>query len=389
MLSPAARPVAPAAGRPDSRLGEMARRWRRAAAPRGEGPVALARSRRLRRSGRAVLLWALGLYALAQPALWALLDGWHPGLYPTAIRAKWAQLRELTAEGPGRPLLVMVGSSRTEAAFQAGRLDGLPGPGGRPWRAYNFGVPTAGPLREGLYLREMLDAGIRPRLLLIEFLPPLLNEPRPGLTSEERWVDAQWLSGPQLRRLRPYLAKPRRKGHDCLLGRVATAYAFRQDLQALMNRPGTAERPAYLPHDRWGWRLPEPLTPELLAGVRGVAHTMYPESLRRFRLGAGPAQALRDLLELCRREQIPAVLVLTPEGSAFRGWYSPAARDGPRRLLAELHAAYGVRVIDATEWLPDEDFLDGHHVTPAGAAAYTERLLAELRRLPAWSGAGS
>jgi hypothetical protein len=95
---------------------------------------------------------------------------------------------------------------------------------------------------------------------------------------------------------------------------------------------------------------------------------------------------MRDLVALCRREHVPVVLVLTPEGSLFRSWYTPAARDGPRRLLAELQAVYGVPVIDGTEWLPDEDFTDGHHAAPAGAAAFTERLLAELRRLPEWSG---
>src|SRR5262249_32077860 len=158
----------------------------------------------------------------------------------------------------------------------------------------------------------MLDAGIRPRLLLVEFLPPLLAQPQPGLTSEEQWVDVRWLSGPQLRRLRPYFAKPRRKGQDWLVSRLAPAYGFRADLQALLMRTGV-ERPVYAPHDRWGWRVPEPLTPEFVAGLWGVACNMYPESLRHFRLGAGPCQATRDVVELCRREQIPVVLVLTPE----------------------------------------------------------------------------
>ncbi|HZY83656.1 MAG TPA: hypothetical protein VFE78_02390 [Gemmataceae bacterium] len=373
-----------AAPRPAGRLSQLARRWRRAAQPAGS--LALARSRRLRQSGRAVLLWALGLYVLAQPALLALMDRWHPMLFECAIRDRWQQLRALTAAAPDRPLLVMVGSSRTEAAFQAGRLNGLPGPGGRPWLAYNFGVPTVGPMREGLFLREMLDAGIRPRLLLVEFLPPLFNAPQWNLTSEERWVEGRWLSGPQLYRLRPYFDKPRRKGHDWLMARLAPAYGFRQDLQSVLSPPGTVLRPVYLPHDPWGWRLPEPLTPELIAGVRGVAHSLYPESLRRFRLGEGECRAMRGLLDLCRQEHVPVVLVLTPEGSGFRAWYSPEARAAPRRLLAELRAAYGVRVLDATEWLPDDSFLDGHHVTPAGAAAYTERLLAELRQLPEWSG---
>jgi hypothetical protein len=385
-LSPAPRLVPPPtdAPRPAGRLGELARRWRRSAAVPGVG--ALARSRRLRRSGRAVLLWALALYALAQPALLALIGWWPPTLYQTALRDKWRQLEELRASAPDRPLLVMLGSSRTEAAFQAGRLDGLPGPGGRPWRAYNFGVPTVGALREGLHLREMLDAGIRPRLLLVEFLPPLLNQPQRGLTAEENWADAPWLSATQLRRLWPYFSAPHHKGRDWLLGRLAAGYAFRQEIQSLLSPAGTVTRPIYTAHDVWGWRLPEPITPQLLATVRQVACNMYPESLRRFRLGEGPSRAMRDLLELCRREQVPVVLVLTPESTTFRGWYSAAGREGPRQLLEELRATYGVAVIDATEWLPDSAFTDGHHVLPGGAFAFTSRLCAELQRLPEWSG---
>jgi hypothetical protein len=385
-LSPARpldRPAEPP--RPAGRLGELARRWRRAAPPGGAVP-ALARSRRLRQSGRAVVLWALAFYALAQPALLAFLDWWHPSLYENSVREKWGQLRELTAAAPDRPLLVMVGSSRTEAALQAGRLDGLPGPGGRPWRAYNFGVPTVGPMREALYLREMLDAGTRPRLLLLEFLPPLFGRPHPDITCEENWTHAEWLSLTQLRRLRPYFAAPDRKRDEWLLGRLAPAHAFRVELQSWLNNGNEDIWPVCHPHDRWGWRLPEERPPKLLATMRQTAWNMYFATLCRFRMGKGGSRAMRDVLALCRREQIPVVLVLTPEGSLFRGWYSPAAREGPRRLLEELREAYRVPVIDATEWLPDSAFTDGHHVTAEGATAFTDRLLEELQRLPEWTG---
>jgi len=384
-LSPARRLDLPPADapRPARRLGELARRWRRAAPA---ASPALARSRRLRRSGRAVILWALALYALAQPALLAFMDWWHPSLYENSVRDKWRQLRELTVADPDRPLLVMVGSSRTEAAFQAGRLDGLPGPGGRPWLAYNFGVPTAGPLREALYLREMLDAGIRPRLLLVEYLPPLFGRTHPDVTCEEGWTHAEWLSLTQLCRLWPYFAERERKRDDWLTARLAPAHAFRVDLQSPLNGDEDIW-PVRHPHDRWGWRLAEERPPQLLATMRQTAWNMYFATLCRFQLGKGPCRAMRDVLALCRRERIPVVLVLTPEGSVFRGWYSPEAREGPRRLLENLRAAYGVPVIDATGWLPDEDFTDGHHVTGEGATAFTGRLLEELRRLPEWSGA--
>ena len=63
--------------------------------------------------------------------------------------------RALVAHEPDAALVAMVGSSRTDGAFQAGRLRGLPGPDGRRLLAYNLGVPAAGPLREWLYLRHL------------------------------------------------------------------------------------------------------------------------------------------------------------------------------------------------------------------------------------------
>jgi hypothetical protein len=356
--------------------------------PEGTRPLALARARRLRRCGRAVLLWTLGLYLAAQAALLLVLDRWRPTLAVTVCRDKWRQLRQLAAREPERPLLVMLGSSRTEMALQAGRLSGLPGPDGRPFLAYNFGVPQAGPLHHGLYLGEMLDAGIRPRLLLVEFLPPLFNEPGRGLTSEEDWTSAPWLSAAQLLRLWPYFARPGRKGRDWLEGRLAPGYAFRQVFHtALLERlsPGGV-RPEGAPHDPWGWRLPEPLTAEECARFRGLAHRLFSPSLRRFRLGKGPSRALRDLLERCRRERIPVVLVLTPESATFRSWYSPEALAAPGRLLAEVREAYGVPVIDASGWVADRDFIDGHHLLAGGARVFTTRLREELRRFLARPG---
>src|SRR5262249_42651451 len=162
------------------------------------------------------------------------------------------------------------------------------GPGGRPWRAYNFGVPTAGPMHEWLYLREMLDAGIRPRLLLLEFLPPLLGQPRGSLTSEENWTHAEWLSLVQLRRLRPYFAAPQRRAHDWLMGRLAPAYAFRCELQAYLHDADEDVWPDRHPHDDWGWRLPEEPTPKRIATVQAGAWNMYFDTLRCFRMGKGP-----------------------------------------------------------------------------------------------------
>jgi hypothetical protein len=113
----------------------------------------------------------------------------------------------------------------------------------------------------------------------------------------------------------------------------------------------------------------------------GKVFGMYQESLRRFRLGRGSCQAMRDMVSFCRKEGIAVVVVRMPESSGFRAWYPPEGREAARRFLAELHDDYGAEVLDANEWIADQDFIDGHHVRPAGSRVFTTRLIAELRAI--------
>jgi hypothetical protein len=112
-----------------------------------------------------------------------------------------------------------------------------------------------------------------------------------------------------------------------------------------------------------------------------LSYQQYAATLRDFRPGRGPCWALRDLLSRCRREGICVAVVVMPEATPFRSWYSPRTRAELRHLLAEMHDRYGAEIINANAWLPDEDFVDGHHVQAAGAAAFSLRLCAEVKRL--------
>ena len=68
-----------------------------------------------------------------------------------------------------------------------------------------------------------------------------------------------------------------------------------------------------------------------------------------------------------------------PEGTAFRSWYTPEAESVVAKFLAEVCDRHGVRLLDARCWIADEDFWDGHHLLPGGAARFTRRLLDELQ----------
>jgi hypothetical protein len=338
-------------------------------------------SRRRLRMSRATLLWMLAIYAVAHLALAIGIDWWNPRMTDRVWVKKFKRLRELAREEPDRPLLVMLGSSRTEGEFDASRLNGLPGPDGKPLVAYNAGVPAAGFLHELMYLQEMLKVGVHPKFLLVEFLPPLLNTPRRGFTSEEGWIDACWLTPRDLSRFWPYLDRPERMRRHWLESRGVPWHTYRYDLNTRFRRTiGIEGRAVPRPHDRWGQLATFPELNDYPNRQR-IAREMYQESLKHFEVGKGPVKAARHLLELCRKERIPVCFVLLPESREFREWYSPKATEETHAVLEKLKADYGVGVIDATHWLSDDMFFDGHHPTHAGATAFTKRLIVQMRPL--------
>jgi hypothetical protein len=335
----------------------------------------------MKQSGRSIFLWSLGMFALSAVVLWCLIDPWCPNASETLHRLKWDQLLQVAREAPEHSLVVMLGSSRTDAAFQAQRVDALPAGDGRPLRGFNFGVPAAGPIHQYLYLREMLDHGIKPRLVLIEYLRPLLSQPHRGLISEEGLTSPAWLSGHELGRVAPYFSDRWGLLSTWLEARVAPWYAHRLALHGWARiEVGQISPlpPAASCYDTRGWRFPDKLTAADAAALKADTRHYIP-SLARFRLGTGPAQAMRDLLDRCRHEQVPVVLVVIPESAEFQSWYSNEALTTTDHFLEELRTTYGVPVIDGRRWLAEEDFTDGHHVGESGATAFTTRLLDELR----------
>jgi hypothetical protein len=337
------------------------------------------------RRGRAALGWGLFFFAGCQLALVVVMERWHAELRDREYGWKRVRLSARLAQEPARPLLLMLGSSRTLHGFQPERLDGTSGPGGRPFVAFNFGLTTAGPLKEGLCLRRLLDEGVRPTLLLVEVMAPFLNEPGPGRVSEEKWLNVPGLGAADVLRLRPYWSRPERLVGRWVLSRLVPAYTHRFRILDRLARswlpPGTG--PETLDRmDGAGW-LPtdwDVVSPDFRHQCTEQEHELFASAFAGFRLGARPRQALCDLLECCRREEIPVTLVLMPEGTACRGWYTPSMEGALRLLLAELTRSYSARVIDARDWVADEHFYDSHHLLPSGAALFSARLAREVVR---------
>jgi hypothetical protein len=89
-------------------------------------------------------------------------------------------------------------------------------------------------------------------------------------------------------------------------------------------------------------------------------------------------RALRELLDECCTDRIKAALFLMPEHSACRGWYTSKTKAVVGAYLRQLSQEYGVPVIDARDWLPDEHFADFCHMMPQGAGPFSERFARDV-----------
>jgi hypothetical protein len=317
------------------------------------------------------LCWGAVFVAGLQALLGAFLAAGPVGLRDPEYAAKEAQLRARRAEAPGRPLVVMLGSSRTMLGLQAGRLGADP-----PAVVYNFGMVGAGPFLEGVALRRLLDAGLRPDLLLVEVLTPDLNRAGDHYV-EEDWLNGRRLSRAELARVCSYHSHPdhlvRHSVQYRLLPCDRPPVGLRRWLGLDLARPESA---AGRTTDRHGWEARTP--PTLIAGDYqhrfDLARYQYQDCFGPFCLADGPSRALRDLLVLSREAHVPAALVVMPEASDFRALYPPAVWAGIERFLNELGREERGPVIDARTWVADAAFADGHHLLPEGAAVFTERL---------------
>jgi hypothetical protein len=155
---------------------------------------------------------------------------------------------------------------------------------------------------------------------------------------------------------------------------------------AIVSRVAPALLPGYLRLD-WaghvddsGWQEPIATATTPSARQRGIeeAYRVHGQLLQNFHKSEPSCRALEDLLRLCAKEAIPAALVWMPEATAFRCWYSAATLEQVRGLINGLSRAYGVPVINAREWVDDEQFADCHHLLRGGAQVFTERFGKEV-----------
>ncbi|HQU43534.1 MAG TPA: hypothetical protein PK867_12030 [Pirellulales bacterium] len=327
-------------------------------------------------------------FAALQAAFALVTDRWWPALRHPEYGRKLALLKAQQTAHSGQPLLLALGTSRMAFGFCAAGSENSDA----AWQ-FNFGLTGIGPVQELVCLHRLLWAGVQPAQLLIEIHPAFLHQTCDWC--ESRAIDVRKLDWHDLSVVRRHAFEPRELASRWIVSRLSPWYSYRLELLRRV-APGWVDE-AHLRDEQMlgqtdasGWSR-FPLRPADDAERQRVGRwcaDLYTRPLTDFEVSDVARRAIAEMLEVCRRRQIDAALVLMPEGELFRGRYPSLALPRIDAYLAEVRRAFDVRVFDCRRWCLDEQFCDGQHLLPEGAEAFTARLrgdllapwLAELRR---------
>jgi hypothetical protein len=340
------------------------------------------RKARLTGRSRAAIGWGLAFFLLAQAAC-LLLTRVDPGIADEEFAHKLGLLKRVIRENPGRPLVLMFGTSRVATGFRPSSVASAWVEAGSDSGVvlFNFSLVGRGPEMAHLALQRLLDAGIRPDRVLIEFWPASWCS-QASLSDYKQLINIAGLDRREMRLIGGYLtAKDRARLERLWLG--GWAAPIFSNRFAILHRyaPSWLAVPPRAPNrhcqnvDALGWWRPvTAVTREERRALEDQYSAHYGPRLANFRPSQSSDSALRDILTLCRRERIEPAIVILPEASEFRGLYPAETLTRVDSYLARLKREWSLPVIDARTWVADDGFMDAHHLLPRGAIAFSERL---------------
>ena len=331
------------------------------------------RKRDLIRRASVALVCAVISFALIQCALIALIESWRPRpAYDPEYAHKLAQLHARLAETKdGGPLVVVFGSSRIATGFRPESLASTQNPEPGTPRIFNIGIcQWVSPATQSIVLHRLLRQGIRPDYVLFEIFPAVIAAGPEPVNS----LNLTRLDWSDLEIVRPYATASLKQRVNWVVARVVPAFSERF---LLLSRyaPKWVEQNKEVNFNwarlgDWGWTcLPNY---NVAYGVTKQIKAGYKPALEQCFMSETSRRIYQDMFEFCRKSNIGVGLVLMPEHGEFRELYSPASEQRLQTSLNDLKARFDGSIIDARAWMPNGAFVEGVHLTHAGAAAFTQ-----------------
>jgi hypothetical protein len=335
--------------------------------------------RKFKNMGRArrAVGWGIVLFVGMQLGMSFAMEHISPQWRDPEYGYKLRELRDRLREDPDRPLLLVIGSSRSGLGVCPADFELRDGAGSKAPLVFNMAISGSGPLFELMSLKRVLSEGIRPRWVMLEVLAPLLyQEPA---WSEWQWLNINRLSFNDVSLLSRYSDNASKLQRHWLLSRVAPSYSHRF---YLMGQYFPAWLPLDLRNDAWwqidrfGYRtaaMPDVVEGPTRARLVSNAKREYFNALQNFKVAEKSDRAMRELLDECKANGLPVLVYLMPEGAEFRSWYKPGTAEAIQSYLDTLKRDYEVDVVDAREWFEERYFFDSHHLLQPGAHRFSQR----------------
>ncbi len=338
--------------------------------------VANGRGASTRGRARRSLAWGAIAFVLVTAIFSAAVETVLPQVRDPEYGSRLVRLRAQQRAHPNRPLVLALGTSRTQNAIDAVAME-FPDEPGAPL-VFNFGQSGIRPLHLRLILWRLHDAGVRPDAVFVEVFPGFLEVPA-SADSHFRDSSAQLTDG-DVRWLTPYLDDPaalRRRWAVARLDPWSTyrgAHVARFAPEAL---PWSL-RVGHLSYmtDQCGFSgYPSgKATDELRERKRAKMHRTYGNPLGALRVSAATEEAYRGLVADCRERGVRVAFFFTPESPVFQSWYSPESRAALTAFTRMLSEELGCPVFGAPTNYAEDDFADGHHILRPAASRFSREL---------------
>lgn len=339
------------------------------------------RSTHRRRTGRRAIATFFAVFLLANVAFSVGMDRVFPSVRDPEYGRRAKRWHQRQRENPDREFVALLGSSRMAMGVRPEHANNTTGP-----LVFNFSLVGSGPIMELMVLKRLLHSGIKPDGVIFEYWPAFLREdgyyaeegrtdPHRLLPMDEPFVN-EWFAGTEhfLSTMRRIRWNPFYEHRLRIISQIVPAWL------------GNSQRldAGWEKLDGWGW-LPG-YHRDLSAAERIDRHKHSNEYFSRLFTGYSidekAHRAMREIVALCRQNNIRVRVIWLPESSEFRAAYPPTALRMGEEFIASFCRETGTPLIDARSWVPDEHIGDGLHLSIPGAAVFSRKFGDYLRNQP-------